>query len=58
MDWDEYFINIAEQVKLKSKDVKTQIGVVLAGRNYLIVSTGYNSFQIKEAGVTVIYYNK
>ena len=26
MNWDEYFINIAEQVKLKSKDIKTQIG--------------------------------
>ena len=28
MNWDEYFINIAEQVKLKSKDINTQIGVV------------------------------
>ena len=24
MKWDEYFINIAEQVKLKSKDKNTQ----------------------------------
>ena len=44
MNWDEYFINIAEQVKLKSKDIKTQIGVVLVGKNNEIVSTGYNSF--------------
>lgn len=34
MEWDAYFINIAEQVELKSKDRITQIGVVLAGRNF------------------------
>jgi len=44
MKWNEYFINIAEQVKLKSKDNKTQIGVVLVGKDNSIVSTGYNSF--------------
>jgi dCMP deaminase len=44
MNWDEYFINIAEQVKLKSKDIKTQIGVVVVGKDNSIVSTGYNSF--------------
>ena len=44
MNWDEYFINIAEQVKLKSKDKKTQIGVVIVGKDNEIVSTGYNSF--------------
>jgi dCMP deaminase len=44
MNWDEYFINIAEQVKLKSKDKKTQIGVVVVGKDNEIVSTGYNSF--------------
>ena len=44
MNWDEYFINIAEQVKLKSKDRKTQIGVVVVGKDNEIVSTGYNSF--------------
>ena len=44
MNWDEYFINIAEQVKLKSKDKNTQIGVVVVGKDNSIVSTGYNSF--------------
>ena len=44
MNWDEYFINIAEQVKLKSKDNNTQIGVVIVGKDNEIVSTGYNSF--------------
>jgi len=44
MNWDEYFINIAQQIKLKSKDQKTQIGVVIVGKDNEIVSTGYNSF--------------
>jgi dCMP deaminase len=44
MNWDEYFINIAHQIKLKSKDQKTQIGVVIVGKDNEIVSTGYNSF--------------
>jgi deoxycytidylate deaminase len=56
MGWGEYFINIAEQVNLNSKDIKTHIGVVLAGRNNEIVSTGYNSFPTKQVGIT--YYNK
>jgi dCMP deaminase len=44
MRWNEYFINIAHQVKLKSKDKRTQIGVVIVGKDNEIVSTGYNSF--------------
>jgi dCMP deaminase len=44
MNWIEYFRNIAEQVKLKSKDKKTQIGAVIVGKDNEIVSTGYNSF--------------
>ena len=44
MKWDEYFLKIAEVVKLKSKDKNTQIGVVLVGNNNEIISTGYNSF--------------
>ncbi len=44
MNWTEYFINIAQQVKLKSKDNHTQIGVVVVGKDKEIVSTGYNSF--------------
>ena len=44
MNWDEYFINIAQQVNLKSIDNNTQIGVVIVGKDNEIVSTGYNSF--------------
>lgn len=44
MSWEEYFLNIAEQVKLKSKDKSTQIGAVIVGKDNEILSTGYNSF--------------
>lgn len=44
MNWPEYFLGIAEQVKLKSKDRRTNIGAVIVGEDNEIVSTGYNSF--------------
>jgi len=44
MEWINYFLGIAEQVKLKSKDESTQIGAVIVGENNEIRSTGYNSF--------------
>jgi len=44
MNWPEYFYNIAQQVKEKSKDRNTKIGVVIVGQDNEIVSTGYNSF--------------
>ena len=44
MNWTDYFLNIAEQVKLKSKDQSTQIGAVVVGLDNEVLSTGYNSF--------------
>lgn len=44
MRWVVYFQNLAHQVKLKSKDERTQIGAVIVGKDKEIVSTGYNSF--------------
>jgi dCMP deaminase len=44
MNWTEYFINIAEQVKEKSKDNNTKIGAVIVGEDNEILTTGYNSF--------------
>ena len=44
MNWVDYFRNLANNVKLKSKDSKTQIGAIIVGNDNEIVSTGYNSF--------------
>lgn len=43
-DWVEYFLEIAETIKKKSKDRNTKIGALIVGDNNEIVSTGYNSF--------------
>ncbi len=44
MNWDTYFLNLADAVALKSKDQSTQIGAVIVGEDNEILSTGYNSF--------------
>lgn len=44
MDWVSYYKQLANTVKLKSKDKYTQIGAVIVGKDGEIVSTGYNSF--------------
>ena len=44
MNWTDYFYNIAQQVKEKSKDERTKVGAVIVGKDKEIVSTGYNSY--------------
>lgn len=44
ISWDEYFMNIANVVKTRSLDHKTQVGAVLVSlKDNRIISTGYNS---------------
>ena len=44
VNWNSYFMNIAEVVKTRSPDIKTQVGAVLVSlRDNRIISTGYNS---------------
>lgn len=40
--WDEYFLQIAEVVALRSVDAKTQVGCIIVDGDKRIVSTGYN----------------
>lgn len=42
--WDEYFINIAEQVARKSKDQSTKTSGVIVDKKNRPVSFGYNGF--------------
>ena len=44
MNWDEYFINLCNVIKDKSKDESTQIGSIIVGSDNQIISSGYNSF--------------
>ncbi len=42
--WDEYFMNIAEQVAARSKDPSTKTGCVIVDNKKRPVSFGYNGF--------------
>lgn len=42
MNWNEYFMNIADQVAKKSKDPSTQVGTVIVSENNEPISFGYN----------------
>lgn len=42
MDWDTYFIGIANSVAAKSKDPSVKVGAVIVGPSHEIRSTGYN----------------
>lgn len=44
MNWDEYFMNIAKDVALKSIDPSTQVGCVIIDKDNKIIATGYNGF--------------
>lgn len=44
MNWDSYFISIADVVRTKSKDPSSKIGAVLVGPDHEVLSTGFNGF--------------
>lgn len=40
--WDEYFLNIAKAVSIKSKDPKCPVGAVIASGDNVLLTTGFN----------------
>lgn len=44
MNWNQYFLQMIQTIRLKSKDPNTQIGCVIVGPDKEVRSTGYNSF--------------
>lgn len=44
MEWDKYFLQLADKVSEKSKDPSTKVGCVIAGRENNVLSTGFNGF--------------
>lgn len=42
--WENYFLNIAQAVSLRSHDGETQVGIVIVDENKRILATGYNGF--------------
>jgi len=41
-NWDEYFLNIAKTVSIKSKDPRCAVGAVIVSRDSVVLSTGFN----------------
>lgn len=41
-EWDEYFMQIAKTVALRSKDPSSKMGCVIVDKNKRVVSLGYN----------------
>lgn len=44
MDWNEYFMGIAEKVALKSKDTSTKVGCVIVSEDKTPISFGFNGW--------------
>jgi len=44
LDWNEYFLNMAYLVAMRSPDPMTHNGAVIVGPNNEVISTGYNGF--------------
>jgi dCMP deaminase len=42
--WNQYFFNLIEEIRKKSKDKNTQFGCIIVGPDNEIRATGYNSF--------------
>ncbi len=42
MDWDEYFLDLAQFVSRKSKDPSTKVGAVITDKNHVLISCGFN----------------
>lgn len=44
MNWNEYFLGIAQYVSSKSKDPSTKVGAVIVDATHKVLSIGYNGF--------------
>jgi dCMP deaminase len=44
MNWHEYFFNMIDVIKTKSKDQATKVGAIIVGKNHNVLSTGFNGF--------------
>ena len=44
MNWSEYFVNMADVVRQKSKDPSSKIGALIVGTDHEIISSGFNGF--------------
>ena len=46
LSWDQYFFDMIDVVKKKSKDPSTKVGAVITGPHHEVISTGFNGMPI------------
>jgi dCMP deaminase len=46
MNWNQYFFEMVDIIKKKSKDPSTKVGCVIVSKDNAILSTGFNGFPI------------
>lgn len=44
LNWDEYFMSVANLCGMRSKDPSTQVGACIVSQDNKILGTGYNGF--------------
>ena len=47
VDWDDYFLQIAKTVSMRSNCLRAQVGAVIVGKDKKIKATGYNGVPSK-----------
>lgn len=58
VEWDEYFLLMAQLVSVKSRDPSTKVGVVIADAEHEPLSLGFNGFPANMPDLTEYYENK
>ena len=56
--WDHYYLDLAKQVSLGSKDPSTQAGAVIAGPRHEVISVGFNGFPQGMPDLPELYENR
>lgn len=58
IDWDEYFLGMAEYASKKSKDPSTKVGAVIVRPDKTVCSVGFNGFPRKMRDDPALYANR
>lgn len=58
IDWDEYFLGMAEYASRKSKDPSTKVGAVIVRPDKSVCSIAFNGFPRKLKDDPALYYDR
>lgn len=58
ISWYQYFCDLLEVLKTKSKDPSTQVAAIISDQNMAIISTGFNGFPMGVKDIDDRYENR